>query len=126
MYGQNFPAENVDVLLNKIVQPKVLDKSISAFAYKNFYSKFDTVSKKLIKFKKSHRAFPISVIKSDYNTLVGKEFKVVNIYKQQTILGSREDRFYVLELEGDKLGTVFYSYDAKHEFDFELVVVGGL
>lgn len=125
-YGQNFPAESVDLLLDKMVKPKVLEKSMQNYAYKNFYSKFDTISKKLNKYKKNHRAFPKSTFQSDYNKLVGKEFKVIKIYNQETTLSSGEGRYYVLELESAELGTVFYNYDSKYDFEFELEAVGGL
>ena len=125
-FGQNFPAESVDLLLNKTVKPKVLEKSMQRYAYKNFYSKFDTESKKLEKYKKNHRAFPSSSTQSDYNKLVGKEFKVVKIYDQKPTLSSDEDRYFVLELENPELGTIYYDYDSKYDFNFELEVVGGL
>jgi hypothetical protein len=125
-FGQNFPAESVNLLLNKAVMPKALEESMQRYAYKNFYSKFDTESKKLEKYKKGHRAFPSGSSQSDYNKLVGQEFIVVKIYDQKPTLSSDEGRYSVLELENPELGTVFYYYDSKHEFNFELEVVGGL
>lgn len=124
--GQNFPAESVDLLLNKTVKPMTLEESMQRYAYKNFYSQFDTISKKLEKYKKGHRAFPSGTSQSDYNKLVGKEFKVVKIYDQTPILSSDSGRYSVLELQNEELGTVYYDYDSKYDFSFELEVVGGL
>lgn len=125
-YGQDFPAKSVDLLLNKTVKPKALKESMQKYAYKNFYSKFDTVSKKLEKYKKGHRAFPKGTFQSDYDKLVGKEFLVTKIYDQKSTLSSDEGRYSVLELKNPELGTVFYNYDSKYDFEFELEVVGGL
>lgn len=125
-YGQNFPEESVDLLLNKTVKPITLKESMQRYAYKNFYSKFDTVSKKLEKYKKGHRAFPSGTSQSDYNKLVGQEFKVVKIYDQKPTLSSDEGRYSVLELKNTELGTIFYDYDSKYDFNFELEVVNGL
>jgi len=125
-FGQNFPAESVDLLLNKTVKPKTIEESMQRYAYKNFYSKFDTISKKLEKYKKGHRAFPSGTSQSDYSKLVGKEFKVVKIYDQTPTLSSDSGRYFVLELQNEELGTVYYDYDSKYDFNFELEVVGGL
>ena len=126
-FGQeNFPAQMVDLLLEKTVKPKVLEESMQRYAYKNFYSKFDTESKKLEKYKKGHRAFPSGTSQSDYNKLVGKEFKVVKIYDQTPTLSSDSGRYFVLELRNEELGTVYYDYDSKYDFNFELEVVGVL
>lgn len=123
---ERFPADMVDLLLNKTVKPKIINKSMQLYAYKNFYSKFDTISKKLEHYKKGHRAIPSSSSTSDYKVLVGKEFRVVKIYGQNRSLNSDEGRYYVLELQNDSLGTVYYDYDSKYDFNYELEVVGGL
>lgn len=125
-FGQNFPAESVDLLLNKTVKPMTLEETMQRYAYKNFYAKFDTDTKKLEKYKKGHRAFPSGTSQSDYNKLVGKEFKVVKIYDQTPTLSSDAGRYFVLELQNEELGTVYYDYDSKYDFSFELEVVGGL
>lgn len=125
-FGQDFPGESVDLLLNKTVKPITLEESMQRYAYKNFYSKFDTVSKKLEKYKKGHRAFPSGTSQSDYNKLVGKEFKVAKIYDQKPTLSSDEGRYSVLELVNPELGTIYYDYDSKYDFNFELEVIGGL
>src|SRR5690606_24079964 len=118
-FGQNFPAESVELLLDKTVKPMALEESMQRYAYKNFYSQFDTISKKLEKYKKGHRAFPSGTFQSDYNKLVGKEFKVVKIYDQTPTLSSDAGRYSVLELRNEELGTVYYDYDSKYDFSFE-------
>lgn len=126
-YGQeSFPAERVDLLLDKTVKPKVISKSMQVYAYKNFYSKFDTLSKKLEKYKKQHRAYPNTSSTSDYNKLVGKEFNVVKIFSQKTAISLDEGRYFVLQLQNDELGTIYYDYDSKYDFNYELEVMGGL
>lgn len=125
-FSQNFPGESVELLLNKTVKPKVIDESLQKYAYRNFYSKFDTTTKEFEKYKKSHRAFPTSSTLSDYNKLVGKEFKVIKIYDQKAILPSNKGKKFVLELQSDELGTVYYDYNSEYDHDFELEVVGGL
>lgn len=124
--GQNFPAESLDLLLNKTVKPLTIEESMQRYAYKNFYSQFDTISKKLEKYEDGHRAFPNGTFQSDYNKLVGKEFKVIKIYDQTPTLSSDAGRYSVLELHNSELGTIFYDYDSKYDFNFELEVVGGL
>lgn len=124
-FGQNFPGERADLLLGKTVKTEELRVTLQRYAYKNFYIKFDTVSKKLNKSKDYDRIFPKGGDRSDYNKLVGKEFKVVKIHEQIQPY-SDKNRYYVLELKSDELGTVYYDYDSKYEHNFELEVVGGV
>lgn len=125
-FGQNFPAESVNLLLNKTVKPIALEKAMQQYAYKNFYTKFDTLSKKLDKFPNNYHIFPKGTLQSDYDKLVGQEFKVVKIYEQNETLSSNERKNYVLKLQNNDIGTVFYDYDSEYDFNFELDVVGGL
>ena len=125
-FAQNFPGNDVELLLGKNVKPKSIEESLQKYSYKNFYVKFDTISKKLEKYKKNHRLLPVSETVSDYDKLVGKEFKVVNIFEQKSLLSSDNGRYSILVLENDELGKVFYNYDSKYDFNFELEVIGGL
>lgn len=125
--AQNFPAKNVELLLNKMVIPKVIEQeSMRKYAYKNFYTVFDIENKHLETFKKSHRAFPKSSSISDYNELVGKEFVVFAIHERNKSYSSESELNYVLELFNENLGTIFYDYSSKYEHSFELEVIGGL
>lgn len=124
IFSQNFPAQSVNLLLNKIVKPKDLEKTMQQYAYKNFYSKFDTISKKLERYKNESHIFQKGIFQSDYDKLVGKEFKVIKIYEEKT--STESDKKYVLKLQNNDIGDVYYDYDSKYDFDFELDVVGGL
>ncbi len=125
-FGQNFPGKDVELLLNRTVKPISLSDNDQRTAYRNFYVKFDTVSKKVEKSKKGYRAFSKNTNLSDYSKLVGQEFKVVKIYNQTSIVSAEYGRLYVLELINKDLGTLFYDYDSKYPFAFELEVIGGL
>nr|DAS88617.1 MAG TPA: hypothetical protein [Caudoviricetes sp.] len=119
--AQNFPSTKVELLQDKVVKPKQYDDSYKKFHYKNFYSTFDS-EKGEIKDLDDLRLFATSKYSfiSDYEKLVGKEFKVVKIYPP------KNSKKYVLELKNEDFGTVYYNYSPEYEFDFELEVVGGI
>ncbi|NDJ00081.1 hypothetical protein GWA97_13405 [Flavobacterium sp. LaA7.5] len=118
-FGQNFPGENVELLLNKEVTP-IKDEVGKEYLYKNFYVEFDTISKKLDKYKKKAHAFPKGLYFSDYDKLVGKNFKVTKIYP------TNQQQYSVLEIKNDEIGVLYYHYDSKYDFSFELEIIGGL
>ena len=53
--AQNFPAESVELLLNKSVRTKEFKLESQKYVYRNFYTKFDLDTKKLNKYEKKHR-----------------------------------------------------------------------
>lgn len=119
--AQNFPSTKVELLQDKTVKPKRYNDSDKKFHYKNFYSTFN-IEKGEIKELDDLRLFATSKYSfiSDYEKLVGKEFKVVKIYPP------KNSKKYVLELKNEEFGTIYYNYSPDYEFDFELEVVGGI
>jgi hypothetical protein len=128
LFGQSFPGDNPELLLNKTVKPKEIDESLQKYAYKNFFLEFNKEKKQFTKDEKRNKPFPsgpsYSVV-SDYNKLVGKEFKVIDIYEIVSQY-SYSNKVYAIEIENNEIGTIFYKYDPKYEYSFELSVVGGL
>jgi hypothetical protein len=128
IFGQSFPENNPELLLNKIVKPKEISESLQKYAYKNFYLEFDIEKKQFTKDDKKNKPFasgPSYSVISDYSKLVGKEFKVLEIYEIIPKYSSSRKEFAV-ELENAEIGKIFYKYDPKYEHSFELEVVGGL
>ncbi|WP_172919497.1 hypothetical protein [Capnocytophaga canis] len=121
-YSQ-FPGSEVNLLLHKTVTPKeAKNESEKRFMYKNFYKKFNRQTRKLDKFNDEARAY--GMLKSEYDSLFGKKFKVVAIHEQLGTLNKGDD--FVLEIHNNKTDTLFYDYSAKYEHSYELDVVGGL
>lgn len=117
IYGQNFPYDKPELLIGKIVtvDDSELYKKID---YHNFIKKFNKSKRTYSKF--NNKPFVKNVVKSDYNKLVDKEFTVVNVFKLDEI-----DK-YILELNNNEIGTLFYEYNSKYESSFELIVKDGL
>ncbi len=115
-FAQSFPGEMPDLLLNKIVMPIAKEKDFQRFGYNNFIQKFDKKRKTYNRF----RNVPLSSdgIKSDYEKLVGKEFKVIGIYKPENTYSSDDE--FILELENNEIGIIFYKYDKRFETSYEL------
>lgn len=129
-FSQNFPGYNPELLINKTVKPIKIMESLQEYGYSNFYLEFDTVKKQFTKDYEKNRPFPISInnnIVSDYNKLVGREFKVLEIYKIDTT-NSFLSKDYAIKIENAEIGTLFFRYNPKFtsEIDFELEIVGGL
>lgn len=124
-FSQNFPGKNVELLLNKTVKAKVYDETNQNYHYQNFFVKFDTLS---YLSTYNNYAFPNSNnLYSQYDKLVNKAFKVVNIFREHEIStpGYTKNSF-ILELHNDTIGKLYYKYDAEYDFNYELEVVGGL
>ena len=121
-FGQSFPKNNPNLLLNKIIKPKVIDENMQSMAYQHFYFEFDF---NLKKFTNLNKPYFYGGYLSEYNKLVGKEFKVLKVHEANpiTLGGSKE---YAIEMENNELGKVFYRYFPDSESSFELEVIGGI
>lgn len=127
-FGQNFPENNPELLLNKTVKPKEINESLQKYAYKNFFLEFDKEKKQFTKDEKKNKPFPSGPnysLVSDYSKLVGKEFKVLEILEIVPKY-SFSGKEYAIELENPEIGKIFYKYDPRYEHSFELEVVDGL
>ncbi len=128
-YSQDFPKNNVDLLLNKTVKAKEKkNRTDQQIGYENFYTKFDE-EKKIYPNPLKNRPFLSNVFNSEYSKLVGKEFKVLRIipYTEVDKSGVYPDKQkYAIEIENKELGKIFYDYDPEYEFSFELEIVGGV
>ncbi|WP_159023117.1 hypothetical protein [Formosa sp. L2A11] len=128
LFGQSFPEDNPELLLNKTVKPKEINESLQQYAYKNFFLEFDKEQKQFTKNEKNNKPFPSGPsysLVSDYSKLVGKEFKVLEIFEiiPKYSFSGKE---YAIELENPEIGVIFYKYNPKYESSYELEVVGGL
>jgi hypothetical protein len=127
-FGQSFPGDNPELLLNKTVKPKEISESLQKYSYKNFFLEFNKEKKQFTKNEKKNKPFPLGPsysLVSDYSKLVGKEFKVIAIYEIVPKY-SFSNKEYAIEIENDEIGTIFYKYNPEYEHSFELEVVGGL
>lgn len=127
-FGQKFPVNNPEFLLNQIVKPKEISESLQSKHYKKFFLEFDKEKKQFTKDEKENKPFPSGPsysLVSDYNKLNGKEFKVLAVYKTipKNPLFSIK---YVLEIENKDIGIVYYMYDPDFEDSIELEVIGEL
>jgi len=114
IFGQSFPGNRPELLLNKIVKPIELNKSSKEIGYLNFYSKFN-IEKKLL--TKQFRST------NNYNILLGKEFKVIQVFEIYSFMGMKE---YAIEMENKEIGKLYYNYNPKYKGSYELEVLGGL
>jgi hypothetical protein len=127
-FCQSFPGENPEFLLNKIVKPKEISESLQKYAYENFFLEFNKEKKQFTEDEKGNKPFPSGQsysLVSEYNKLVGKEFKVIAIYKIIPKYSFSNEE-YAIEIENNEIGIIFYKYDPKYEHNFELDVIGGL
>jgi len=128
IFSQSFPENNHELLLNKTVKPKEISETLQKYAYKNFYLEFDKEKKQFTKDDKKNKPFatgPSYSVISDYTKLVGKEFKVLEIFEIVPKY-SFSGKEYAVEIENAEIGKIFYKYDPKYEHSFELEVIGGL
>lgn len=128
VFSQSFPENNPELLLNKIVKPIEITESLQKFAYENFYLEFDKEKKQFTKEEHKNKPFAIGpsyLAVSEYSKLVGKEFKVLQIY-EMVPKNSFSGKEYAIEIENSEIGKIFYKYDPRYETSFELEVVGGL
>lgn len=128
IFAQSFPEDNPELLLNRVVKPKVISETLQQYAYKNFFLEFDIENKQFTADVKKNKPFPSGPtysLVSDYSKLVGKEFKVVEIYEMKPKY-SYSKKEYALKLENAEIGVIYYNYDPRFEHTFELEVVGGL
>jgi len=107
-YSQ-FPAENVELLLNKEIKVLPKAESLQEYGYDYFY--------KNKKIKKKYAC--CESYNSKYLSLVNQVFTVINIepYKYGN---------YILELSNNEIGTVYFKYQPKFEHTFPFEFVGGI
>lgn len=113
-FGQNFPGNSPELLLNKIVKPIKLAKDSQQNGYRNFYLKFNPKIKILTNVFKQF---------NNYNILSEKEFKVIQIFELSSFM---DIKTYAIELENKEIGKLYYDYDPKYKGSYELEVIGGL
>ena len=126
-FGQSFPSNNPELLINKTVKPKEAEEWKQEYLYKNFYLEFDKEERQFSEHEWDNTPFPTKDLSTTtkYNELVGKEFIVVGVYEIAPKYSSN-DKEYALEIVNEEIGTIFYRYDPSYIFNYELEVVGGL
>jgi len=110
-FGQNFPANYVNLLLNKEI--KVQEKDVEKYGYYDFY-----VNSKLKKIYACSEGYY-----SKYSELVGKVFKVLSAEPYKNSIGTDK---YKLKIENPEIGTIYFDYDPNYEHQFPFEVIGGL
>lgn len=109
-YAQ-FPGYDVELFRNATVAPIEIKPIFQRYAYRDFYTEMNEDHDINIL-----KGFSPPEGKSKYETLVGKEFKVVEIYEIKGKSGVR----YTLVLSNEELGTLYYSYSPEYESSYEL------
>jgi hypothetical protein len=112
-FGQNFPGNDVDLLLNKEIKVKEKDESLQKYGYDHFY--------KNDKLKKKYDC--CESYNSKYSGLVGKVFKVLSAEPYKNIIGTEK---YKLKIENAETGIIYFDYSPKYEHSFPFEVIGGL
>lgn len=127
-FGQSFPGNSPEMLINKTVKPKDVEESLQEYFYKNFYIEFDKEKKQFAKDEWDNTPFPTKErsTTSKYSQLVGKEFNVIAVYEIIPKNSYDDEKTYALELKNEEIGTLFYKYDPSYIFNYELEVIGGL
>lgn len=95
-----------------IVKPK--DPALQGYGYRDFYKTAKNVDSPKNHFTVSKEKY---VISSDYSLLVYRRFKCTSVFRDSTDIGFMQ-QYYWLKLQNDTLGTAFYRYDAKYDFNF--------
>ena len=112
-FGQNFPGNDVNLLLNKEIKVQEKDERLQKYGYDHFY-----VNDKL---KKKYAC--CESYNSKYSELVGKVFKVLSAEPYKNIIGTDK---YKLQIENAETGIIYFDYDPKYEHSFPFEVIGGL
>lgn len=111
--GQNFPGNDVGLLLNKDIKVQEKDEVLQKYGYDHFYVSDDL--------KKKYAC--CDSYNSKYSELVGKVFKVLATEPYKNIIGTDK---YKLKIENSETGILFFDYDPRYEHSFPFEVIGGL
>lgn len=130
IYAQNFPGKKPELLLNKMVKPKIIEENLQKYGYVNFYMNYDKKLKQIADkpYDKKNKPFPtdpLSPTSSDYLKMVGKEFRVLEVVESIPKYSS-SNKEYIIVIENEEIGKIYYKYDPQYAHNFELEVVGGL
>lgn len=112
-FGQNFPGNDVELLLNKEIKVQEKDEGLHKYGYESFY--VNDMMKKKYDCCESYN--------SKYNGLVGKVFKVLSAEPYKNIIGT--DKFK-LKIENSETGIIYFDYSPQYEHSFPFEVIGGL
>jgi hypothetical protein len=127
--AQSYPGKDVQLFIGKTVKPIEKMEALQKIGYNEFYSVFDTVKRKLSNPYTAPRAYQVGSEynpKTDYKKLAGVPFKVIDTFHVLSQNSWEKDKFYMLQLVNDSLGTIYYQYSVDRESALELEVVGGL
>jgi len=112
-FGQNFPGDHVDLLINKEIKVVERTENLKKYGYDNFF-----LNEKMEKKYACCESY-----NSKYSSLVGRIFKVLSAEKYTNSIGTV---LYKLRIENPETGILFYEYDPRYEFEFVFEVLGGL
>ncbi len=112
-FGQNFPENEVQLLMNKEIKVKEMPSNAQEYAYDGFY-----MSDKL-----KDEYMCCDSYNSKYNSLVNKLFIVEEITPYIDIIGVKR---YKLKIINPEIGILFFDYDTRYRHSFPFEVIGGL
>lgn len=112
-FSQNFPAYDVNLLLDKEIKVIQKNKNLQKYGYEGFFKNKEL--KKKFNCCESHN--------SKYAGLVGKVFKVLSAEPYKNIIGVDK---YKLKIENSEVGIIYFDYNPKYEHSFPFEVIGGL
>lgn len=113
IFGQNFPGNDVQLLLGKELKVKELSTSLQSYGYDGFYT--DSKLKKKYACCQSYN--------SKYESLAGKIFKVISSEPYTDNIGKNK---FKLKIENSETGIIYFDYNPKYEHTFPFEVIGGI
>ena len=126
----NFLGEDPSPYKGQELYLKGMRESIRYYGYDGFvidYKKdprsLKNTYKPIIPENKEYIKYDIGGGRSIYDSLVGKYFKVLDVYKHPKDDEQERYRYLVLE-EKDSGDTLFFEYDGRYEGEFPFLVVG--
>ena len=121
IFGQSFPRDKPELLLNKEVTPKIYSEESQHSHYRNFFFEYKNFMRQFLSNPENKPFFAGSESspRSEYAELVGKKFKVLEVFE----IGDNE---FGLKLENSEIGIIYYKYCPKYYHNFELEVLDKL
>lgn len=113
LFGQNFPANDVDLLLDKEIKVMEIPEILQEYGYSDFY--INDLLKERYHCCKNYN--------TPYYSLVGKVFKILSYEPYIDIIGSKR---YKIKIENPETGILYYDYHPEYRNSFAFEVIGGL
>ena len=122
-FGQlNFPSKEVQLLIGKTLTVKAYTIDYAMGRDTNYYSGYRGFykNKKLRRVYRGQTTSPSS--DTEYEALVGKKFKVIDF----KYVENETSYDYLLTLDNDDIGILYYNYESDYDWRFPFIVEGGI